>query len=317
MTFEDWPWCANVVKRWGDILVEAGLDLGTYVQVENHLLQSLAKERPLWDGETYHSLHPAEMQLTILHDSTLAVQIRFCRLLYIWERWVPPGAWDRDSRLPSRSIGIPLQVSDDEQLYWRKTKPIKLFSRPYLFQASSEEDRPFHSSEAFEEDWRALFEGVQDDHGMVATTVSRGRSRKQAGPSTIPARSLSVPPEMTRPEYNRLPTRYYGVRVHMACDHWMWMVYRCPYELRWKLWGGLFSPRYTWHVETPRKLSDFESRDIRRRLNAGDDWEVQLLREQGDCEIVKKFAQRFCPELERLFDQKLEYTRSLERLIRR
>lgn len=126
MTFAQWTYCANVVKRWGDILVEAELDLDIYVQVENRLLQALVKELRVWDG-TYYPLHPAEMQLTILQDSTLAVQIRFCRLLYIWERWVPPGAWDRDSRLPSRSIGIPPEVSDDEQLYWHETQLIKIF----------------------------------------------------------------------------------------------------------------------------------------------------------------------------------------------
>lgn len=63
-------------------------------------------------------------------------------------------------------------------------------------------------------------------------------------------------------------------------------------------------------------LLDFESRDIRRRLDAVDDWEVQLLREQGDCEIVKKFAQRFCPELKRLVDQELEHTKLMEKLTR-
>jgi hypothetical protein len=74
MTFANWPSCANAVKRWGHILVEARLDLKTYVQVENPLLQSLAEKRRFWDGKTYYSLHPAEIQLTVLHDSTLAVQ---------------------------------------------------------------------------------------------------------------------------------------------------------------------------------------------------------------------------------------------------
>jgi hypothetical protein len=56
-------------------------------------------------------------------------------------------------------------------------------------------------------------------------------------------------------------------------------------------------------------LIDFESRDISERLYAADDWEVQLLREQGDHDVVKKFAQRFCPELKRLVDQELEFAR--------
>jgi hypothetical protein len=59
-------------------------------------------------------------------------------------------------------------------------------------------------------------------------------------------------------------------------------------------------------------LIDFESRDIETRLQAKDDWEVQLLREQGDHETVKEFAQRFCPELKRLVDQEREYTKLMK-----
>lgn len=306
VTFTDWPYFVNAVKRWGDILVEAELDLDTYVQVENSLLQSLAERRRVWDGQTSYALHPAEMQLTILQNSTLAVQIKFCRSLSVWERWVPPGAWDRDSRLPSRSIGIPLQVSDDEQLYWRETKTIKIYSKPYLLHSSSEAGRPFHSWEDFEKNWRGLFEGSQDDHGMVATAISRDRSRKQAGSCIIPARALSVPPEMTHPVYDGLPTEDYGLQIYMGREHWIEMVYRCPFELRWKVCGGSLSPRCWGHFEMPRMLVDFDSRDLGSRLFVTDDFEVQLLREQDDLESVKKFAQRFCPVLKRLVDEELE-----------
>jgi len=64
----------------------------------------------------------------------------------------------------------------------------------------------------------------------------------------------------------------------------------------------------------PRMLIDFESRDIGMRLDATDAWEVQLLREQGDCEVVKKFAQRFCPKLKRLVDEELERKKLVEDL---
>lgn len=307
--FYNWSVCANLVKRWGEIMVQAGLDLKAYVDIENSLLLSLAEKCRGTDWESYASLHPAETQLTILPNYTLAAQITFCRPLSIWEQWMPPGAWNGDSRLPTKSIGVPIEVSDDELLYWRNTKTVKIYSRPYLVQATSKADRPFYSSEDFEENWRALFERVQDDHGMVATTVSRGRSCKQAGSIATTARALSVPPKMTHPRHNGLPTDGYGLKVHMACDRWMLMVYRCPFEPRWKLWGGVSSPRYLWRIEIPRMLIDFESRDIETRLDAGDDWEVQLLREQGDHDVVKIFAQRFCPELKRLVDQELEFAR--------
>lgn len=196
ITFTDWPSCADMVKRWGEILVEAGLDLHSYIQVENPLLQYLAEKRRVWDGKTYYSLQPAEIRLIILQESTLAVQVKFCRPLSIWEQRIPPGAWNRHSRLPTRSIGIPLGVGDDE-LYWREVETIKIYSALYLIQATAEADRPFYCLEDFEDNWRDLFRGVQDDHGMVATTISRGRSRNQAGSSFVTARALSVPPEMS------------------------------------------------------------------------------------------------------------------------
>lgn len=308
-TFYNWAACANPVKRWGEIIIQAGLDLNAYVEIENSLLLSLAENRRGWDWGDYFPLHPAEMQLRILQNSTLAAQVKFCRPLTIWEQWVPPGAWDRDWRLPSRSIGIPLQASDDEQLYWREMKTVKIYSRLYLIKPMSQANRPFYSLEDLEENWRALFEGVQDDHGMVATTISRGRSRTQAGSPIVTARALSVPHNMTDTRYNGFPTGFYGLQIHTEHDRWMPMVYRCPFEPRWRLWGGALSDRHWWHIEMPRMLIDFESRDISERLYAADDWEVQLLREQGDHDVVKKFAQRFCPELKRLVDQELEFAR--------
>lgn len=59
----------------------------------------------------------------------------------------------------------------------------------------------------------------------------------------------------------------------------------------------------------PRMLIDFKTRDISGRLHAADDWKVQLLREQGDHNVVKRFAQRFCPELGYLVEQELEFVR--------
>jgi hypothetical protein len=82
MTFVDWSVCATAVRRWGDILVEAALDLDEYVHAENPLLWSLAEERRatrVWDGERYYILRPAETRLMVTRGSILAVQINFCR----------------------------------------------------------------------------------------------------------------------------------------------------------------------------------------------------------------------------------------------
>jgi hypothetical protein len=314
MTFAYWPTCATIVRRWGEILVEAGLDLNEYVQVENPLLRCLADKRRDWDGRTYYSLHPAETQLTVLHDLSLAVQITFCRPLSIWEQRIPPGAWDGDSRLPTSSINAPPRVGNDE-LYWRKVKTVKMYSAPYLIQATSQAERPFYSSTDFEENWAALLTGVQDDHGIVATTVSRGRARKHAGSSAAIARAASVPPEMTQPIYNELPTdSSYGLMIYTGWEHWFAFAYRCPIELSWKLSGGASSNFLGDCVELPRMLVDFESRAIEKRLRAKDDWEVQLLREQGDLDNVKGFAERYFPGLKDLVEKELELARLIQDL---
>lgn len=313
-TFLNWPSCATVVRRWGEILVEAGLDLNEYVHVENPLLRDLADNRRVWNGDFYYSLYPAETQLTVLQESILAVQIIFCRPLSLCERWVPPGAWDSDPKLPTTSIGIPPEIGNDE-IYWRELKETKIYSTLYLIQETSRADRPFYSSTDFENDWGALFDGVQDDHGMVATTISRGRSRKQADSSAVADRASSLPPEMTQPVYNKLPTHQgYGLKLYLDSDHWLQKVYRCPFELRWKLWGGTCANQPGFDIHLRRMLIDFESRDTEERLFADDDWEVQLLRERGSHDAVKRFAQRFCPELNHFVEKEIERSRLIEEL---
>jgi hypothetical protein len=304
LTFVEWPDCARAVKWWGDILVDAGLSLNHYILVENSLLQYLANKRRVWDGKTYYALHPDETQLLIVEYSILTAEIRFCRPMRMWERWVPPGAWHTEPVLPGKSIFWP---HESDGVFWRQGETVKILSEPYLIQATSELDMPFYSSADFEENWRAVFDGTQDDHGSVARMFLRDRSQLYANTNVNRDRASSAPPGTTQKVYNRLPSLWDSeIEVNIYPAHWIPKIYRCPIDLTTRWRPGTWAADGSWSQRNPRHLKDFGARSVKERLKADDDWEVQLLREQGELDVVKRFGRRFCPELRDGIEQELE-----------
>jgi hypothetical protein len=314
MTFTDWTACALAIKRWGEILVEAGIVLNRYIQVENALLRSLAGKSQAWESNIHYMLLPHMTQLLIVEGSILAAEIQFCRPIDVWECRTSPGAWDTESRLPTRSFLRPPRRGD-HSLFWHEVERVRIYSEPYLIQGTSRSAMPFYSLEDSEDNWTALFEGTQDDHGLVARTILRDRSRSEAKIPLLRDRASSVPPELTRKRYNRLPTLSSPVReIILGNDRWIPVVYRCLIDSM-KIWRpGTFTIDGCWSEDNPRFLPSFDSRSAEERLTAKDDWEVQLLREQGDADTVKRFGYRFCRDVRDLIEQELATTRSIMEL---
>jgi hypothetical protein len=309
-TFNDWPTCALAIQRWGEILVEAGVILSHYIQVENPLLRSLAGKSRAWESGNGYMLFPHETQLLIVDNSILAAEIQFCRPVQVWERRTSPGAWDTDPRLPTRSIFGP-QWGEDHSLFWHKVEKVEIYSKHYLVQETSRADTPFYSLKDMKENLRALFGGTQDDHGLVASTILRDRSRGEAKIPLLRDRASSVPPEATHRQYNRLPTILgSAVEAVLGLHRWIPIFYRCAIgSMRvWRL--GTLASDGCWSEHNPRFFPSFHFRSAEERLQAEDDWEVQLLREQGGVDAVKRFAQRFCPDLRDQVEQELATSRS-------
>jgi hypothetical protein len=315
MAFTDWPACALAIKRWGETLVEAGIVLNRYIQVENALLRSLAGKSRAWESNIHYMLLPHMTQLLIVEGSILAAEIQFCRPIDVWECRTSPGAWDTESRLPTRSFLQPPRRGD-HSLFWHEVEKVRIYSEPYLIQGTSRSAMPFYSLEDSEDNWTALFERTQDDHGLVARTILRDRSRSEAKIPLLRDRASSVPPELTRKRYNRLPTHSSPAReIILGNDRWIPVVYRCPIDSM-KIWRpGTFTIDGCWSEDNPRFLPSFDSRSPEERLIAKDDWEIQLLREHGDEDTVKRFGHRFCRELRDLIEQELATTRSIMELV--
>jgi hypothetical protein len=168
--------------------------------------------------------------LLMVEGSILAAEIQFCRPLPVWERRTSPGAWDTESRLPTRSIFYPSQRGD-HGLFWHIVEAVRIYSEPYLIQGTSRSHTPFYSSKDLEDNWRALFGGSQDDHGLVSSTILRDRARSEAKIPLLRDRASSVPPELTHKHYNGLPTQSDSrVEVYLDHEHWIPAFYRCPID---------------------------------------------------------------------------------------
>jgi hypothetical protein len=314
MTFIDWPACALAIKRWGAILVEAGIVLSRYIQVENALLRSLAGKSQAWTSDLRYMLLPNETELLMVEDSILAAEIQFCRPIPVLERWSSPGAWDTESRLPTRSILYP-PWRGERSLFWHVVETVRIYSEPYLIQGISRSDKPFYSHEDFENNWRTLFGGTQDDHGSVAGMILRDRSRSEAKTPSLRNRASSMPPTPTLKVYDKLPSHSIcEVEVILGQHRWIPVIYKSPIEPLSSWRPGTLFRGGCWSKDDPRLLPNFDSRSVEERAYAEDDWEVELLREHGEEDVVKRFAQRFCPELRDQIEQELATTRLIMEL---
>jgi hypothetical protein len=311
-TIVDWESCSRVVKQWGQILSRAGLDLNDYLHTENSLLRLYANQCRIADEEI-RDIHPSEVQL-VFEGSGLAVKVKFCRLLTVWKQYVPPGTWDLEPKLPQISVTGHSHAGEGSCV-WHEAAKVSIFSDSYLVKEIPKADRPFWSSENFEEFWLSMFKGVQDDHGPTARAMMRDLTRSETKKLTPRSRASSVPSRTKLQVCDRLPTlRPAYLQVNLGHQHWMPTVYKCPFELGRSWFAGTPDFGESWTITGPQPLNGLESRDIWERLEATDDWVVQLLREHGEVDAVRNFADRFCPDLINEVEQELAEARSIAEL---
>lgn len=308
----DWPACSRAVEQWGQILSGAGLDLNEYIRIENSLLMSLADEQRDLDQRIY-VLHPCEVQL-VLNGVGLAMKVKFCRRLTVWEHYIPPGAWDPEPELPKKSILYPSHSWKDPS-FWHEAAKVSIFSDSYLIQATPEAEIPFWSSSNFADLWRSMFMGVQDDHGPIVHAISHDISRNRTKRLTSRKRASSVPCQMMLQSSDNIPeSGSEHQQVYMGYDHWIPIVYRCLGASVRSWFAGTPDFGFSFRVGESYPLKSFDSRSFKERLEAKDDWVIQLLREKIEDDIVQKFADQCCPDLRDEVKRELAEARSIAEL---
>lgn len=282
---------ATATQRWGNILQEAGGSLQAYMEHENRLLANFdifAAGVHIYDG--LGGIWTC--RLTILESSILAIEVGGSVICPIWEYRAPPGAWRQNASQVNKIIWPPDPRCDNYDRYlWRKAKDLVIKLSPTLLNAAPS------SLEVSISTWRELATGSQDDHGFVASSSQRASNTSDQRRPRRRAISLPPPITMVHEEYG-LPVAETSLRFDRG--HWLSQAHKCPLYLCWRSmcrsgrYDGL--NRYRWCM---LGLCG----GAKPNLVDTDHWEAQLLTDEGNLEIARRFIARFRPEWKEILER--------------
>lgn len=275
----------DAVAQWGQCIQDAGVSLYAYVLAENR-----AQSR---HGSAASNLrirckeHPWACRLIILKASTLAIEVGFSVPRHLWQYNPPPGSWRNEDHRLEKIGWIPYSYFEgDDCILWQQVESRRINLPPLPvcpYQVSS-------LGESISRAWEEWFTGVQDDHGFVCMTLprppsvtrERGRTRRAASlppPTTVPDRFPQVPNEQ------RIIYQFAGGR-------WISEPHRCPLDLKWK--SAYCSTNDIWASRRRCMLGRCD--DGEPDLLDSRHWEVDLLDDESNIEIARRFTDRFRPE---------------------
>lgn len=275
-----WNWepedlCA-AIARWGLILQEVCISLPCFADMENRLQSENAACSLMISGMknvwTY--------KLVVLDGPTLAIEVGGSLQCSLWKYCPPPGVWTTTSTYQIDRIMWDPKFEEDDWYLWQQCDTPEIHLAPKLLLPPK---TPCHFAESVIQSWEEYFYGTQDDHGFVAMTERR--CIKRARTQLFRRRSSSLPPPATM--LNGAHFLSSRTKVNWNYIHWVSPPHRCPLNLTWM----------------PTRV-DLLSRTCMRGLCGeensslvhGDHWEAQLLRDENNIEIARRFTKRFRPE---------------------
>jgi hypothetical protein len=297
MSMSPYTWTAKMLavatKRWGDLLQKAGVSLREFLEHENHLIVE-NDNIPAGVG-IYDLCRPWTYRLLMVETTTLAMEVGASLICPIWEFHPPPGAWNRKSGQIDKVTWPPIYETDGDDWYlWQEGDEIVINLAPKILLEVS----PMPSlAESISASWEKLLDGVQDDHGFVATIVKRASTI--SGKQKQRRRAASLPPPITM--YGRFNRPAPAAESELFCHSSRWLTepHKCPLHLTWKL----ADPSEITHVTDYRRCMqgrcdgdndpDWSDSDGWRE---SDHWEAQLLKDERNVDIARRFTDRFRPQ---------------------
>jgi hypothetical protein len=194
----------DAVSRWGELLLEGGLDLPDYVIAENKFLQSvrygdmkdLQDKSPWSEG---HVFQPVELSLS--SESALTLEVREVPYFHIWTSTPDgiPGAWPKSSSSHDIIIWIPGQSDERDGSRWVDTGVKFMETRPKRVETDkmTSDSRTTHCWAAYAR--VSDLQTTQDDHGLVATLIRREHRAQNEAPRRRRASSASALPGIPMP----------------------------------------------------------------------------------------------------------------------
>jgi hypothetical protein len=288
---------ASAVRLWGQTITEGGYSLKDYVDVENLHLADL---RPICN-----LTHPQLCSLvSVAVNNELFLQTKLVNIQYIdiWQAYPTeiPGAWPVRSHLPEIIAWAPAEEDVTDGIRWVRVRQLMLESAPHVAELADGADAAYLVKDELREARTKGFNGVQDDHGLLAMMVARESNlNAHAHRQHVRRRSASAPPPRTseRGIEVRLETKDRQTS-RVGLGHFVYSVHRCPFDGRWGFCGGIDHPdRWRWCMR-----GDFHNTTEAKKDTAFPypwdwyrTWENLLLYDEDHTEIAERFAKRFLP----------------------
>jgi hypothetical protein len=279
---------AGAIQEWGKLLTKADISLQGFMEHENHLLKRL--------GGIPTELCILELpgiwtcQLVVIGSSTLALMVGRSLSCPIWKFQPPPGAWSRNAGLVDTIIWSPRPEDDGHDWYlWQATDELVINLAPELLLGRLLAPSLAENVSA---SWRELIGGVQDDQGFVATIVKRASTI--SGKQKQRRRAASLPPPITMYGDFHMPVAESELWSQSSRPH------KCPLHLTWKFANQ--SEHYS--------VTDYRQ-CMQGRCDGGNDldwrgsdhWETQLLKDERNVDIARRFTDRFRPEWRHIVEE--------------
>jgi hypothetical protein len=243
----------------------------------------------------YDLRRPWTYRLLMVETTTLAMEVGASLIYRVWEFHPPPGAWNRKSGQIDKVIWPPIyEIDGDDWYLWQEADEIVINLAPKIL---LEVSLMPPLAESISASWKELLGGFQDDHGFVATIVKQASTI--SGKQKQRRRAASLPPPITM--YGRLNRPAPVAESELFCHSSRWLTepHKCPLHLTWKL----VEPSENTHVTDYRRCMqgrcdgdndpDWSDSDGWRE---SDHWEAQLLKDERNVDIARRFTDRFRPQ---------------------
>jgi hypothetical protein len=301
---------ARAVSVWGQVLVEGGVHLDNCIMNENEFLRTIEWSHVSIPSRGVHGGHLVPARLSIVEESTLAVEILEIQCVTVWKAQAThvPGAWPIAPLIVDTIMWIPGAIDECYGYSWVDTDTIYVRTKPGRNQigalsTSGGYDELPHDSiiDVVLERWKE--QASQDDHGRVARVLGQEMRSRHSG-----RRASSAPPLQ---DHRAILGADWANRDVYMPSGWGFTLHKCPLDLHWY-----------------KRRRYMDSSDFRRDCMQGRCHEVFISGEHNDAatfegwflrnedyvHVAKRYAQKFCPERMHIVEATLERVTDRARL---
>jgi hypothetical protein len=312
------PWnrsrMAQAVSRWGQVLVEGGVHLETYIVTENEFLQSFEWSRVSIPYSDLYYGGLKSVKLSITKEFTLAAEILLTSRVKVWKaQAIPvPGAWPTSPLCVDTISWTPSDMDKYDGFEWVSSGMMKMKPRREQIDAlsvSDEFDELLNDSIKHAGLERSAWVVTHDDQSPVARVLGQEmRMRHRVSWTHSRRRAPSAPPlqgcRATR-------EADWTDRVVYMSSGWRFRYHKCPLDSRWYKHSTSLPDRRDCMQGRCRGL---EAPDEADEEDYGTTFEGWFLRSEDHVHVAKRYAQKFCPERMHIVEETLERATDRARL---